>query len=64
MKHTLLGIALLALAFTAGSIALAADYHMGATLHCSDCHNMHGSLSHGQDGNAANPPWSAGRQRT
>ena len=56
VKHSpLLGIVMLALAFAAGSIALAADYHMGTTLHCSDCHNMHGSLTHGQDGNPANP---------
>jgi hypothetical protein len=34
-------VALLALAFV--SCALAGDYHIGAGLHCSDCHIMHAS---------------------
>lgn len=37
--------------FTA-SLAFGGDYHMGATLVCSDCHVMHYSLAHGYSGGA------------
>jgi hypothetical protein len=59
VKHSpLFGIIMLSLVVTAGSMALAGDYHLSATgtLHCSDCHNMHGSLTHGQDGSATTTP--------
>jgi hypothetical protein len=45
MRRFVVFLALICVGAFAGS-ALAGDYHNGATLICSDCHNMHSSLSH------------------
>jgi len=52
-KLTLLGAAL-TLTLSAGSVR-AGDYHSGQTLICADCHTMHYSISHDEDGGAAEP---------
>lgn len=46
------------------SAAYAGDYHSGATLICSDCHNMHASITHSYNNptvqrDAVTYPWSS-----
>jgi cytochrome c2 len=57
MKKTasLLGVALL---MVCASMAMAGDFHSGATLICSDCHVMHYSQTHGynNDGTGITTP--------
>lgn len=65
MRHLSQMLCITALVFCV-SMAMAGDYHTGASLVCTDCHTMHYSVSHNYDGTtpstvdlAANGPFSA-----
>ena len=52
MKRGMVLVGLAALV-VAGPLALAGDYHRGASLFCSQCHVMHYSQSHGYNANGS-----------
>ncbi|MBI5836555.1 MAG: cytochrome c3 family protein [Candidatus Eisenbacteria bacterium] len=59
MKRLISLVAVLGLIAFAG-VAVAGDYHVGATLICSDCHVMHYSNSHGYTVGGPTPALAAG----